>query len=86
MRRVFVAVAATMFVDALLYLAIVPLLPWYAERFDLTKFEAAVLLAGYPLAFLITVTPAGWLAGRLGPRRVVIAGINRRGSKDSQLR
>jgi MFS family permease len=74
MRRVFVAVAATMFVDALLYLAIVPLLPWYAERFDLTKFEAAVLLAGYPLAFLITVTPAGWLAGRLGPRRVVIAG------------
>ncbi|MGA0121823.1 MAG: MFS transporter [Gaiellales bacterium] len=74
MRRVFLAVAATMFVDALLYLAIVPLLPWYADRFDLTKFGAAVLLAGYPIAFLVTVTPAGWLAGRLGPRRVVIAG------------
>lgn len=74
MRRLFLAVAATMFVDALLYLAIVPLLPWYAERFDLSKVEAGFLLAGYPLAFLITVTPAGWLAGRVGPRRVVMIG------------
>ena len=63
-----------MFVDSLLYLAIVPLLPWYAERFDLSKFEVAVLLASYPVAFLITTTPAGWLAGRLGPRRVVLGG------------
>jgi len=74
MRRVFFAVSATMFVDALLYLAIVPLLPWYADRFGLSTFEAAVLLAAYPVAFLLSTTPAGWLAGRVGPRRVVIAG------------
>ncbi len=74
MRRLFFAVSATMFVDSLLYLAIVPILPWYAERFGLSKFEVAVLLAAYPVAFLITTTPAGWLAGRVGPRRVVMVG------------
>lgn len=74
MRRVFLAVSATMFVDSLLYLAIVPLLPWYADRFDLSKVGAAVLLAGYPIAFMLTTIPAGWVAGRLGARRVVIAG------------
>ena len=72
MRRLFFAVSTTMFVDSLLYLAIVPLLPWYANRFDLSTFQAAVLLASYPIAFLITTVPAGWLAGRVGPRRVVI--------------
>lgn len=75
MRRLFFAVSATMFVDSLLYLAIVPLLPWYANRFDLSTFQAAILLAGYPIAFLMTTVPAGWLAGRVGPRRVVIGGV-----------
>jgi predicted MFS family arabinose efflux permease len=74
MRRLFFAVSTTMFVDSLLYLAIVPLLPWYADEFGLSKVGAAVLLAAYPVAFLLTTTPAGWLAGRFGPRRVVLVG------------
>lgn len=74
MRRVFLAVSATMFVDSLLYLAIVPLLPWYSDRFDLSKLGAAVLLAGYPVTFMLVSVPAGWLASRLGARRVVLAG------------
>lgn len=74
MRRIFLAVATTMFVDALLYLAIVPLLPYYADEFGLSKTGAAVLLAGYPITFLISTTPAGWLAGRIGPKRVVLGG------------
>ncbi len=65
-----------MFVDSLLYLAIVPLLPWYANRFDLSTFEVALLLAAYPITFLLTTIPAGWIAGRVGPRRVVIAGTS----------
>jgi MFS family permease len=75
MRRLYLAVSTTMFVDSLLYLAIIPLLPWYAERFHLSTFQAAVLLAGYPLTFLLVTTPAGWLAGQVGARRVVIGGI-----------
>ncbi len=74
-NRLFLAVASTMFVDALLYLAIVPLLPWYAEHFHLSTVGAAVLLAAYPVTFLIVTVPAGWLAGRVGARRVVIGGI-----------
>ncbi len=74
MRRLFFAVSATMFVDSLLYLAIVPLLPWYADEFGLSKVGAALLLASYPVAFLLVTTPAGWLAGRFGPRRVVMVG------------
>lgn len=63
-----------MFVDSLLYLAIVPLLPWYADQFDLSKVGAGVLLASYPVTFLVVTAPAGWLASRIGARRVVIAG------------
>ena len=63
-----------MFVDSLLYLAIVPLLPWYAEEFGLGRVGAAVLLAAYPVSFLLITAPAGWLASRLGARRVVIVG------------
>ncbi|MGI9116233.1 MAG: MFS transporter [Gaiellales bacterium] len=72
--RLFLAVAATMFVDSLLYLTVVPLLPWYSERFDLSKLGAAVLLAGYPVTFLLVTAPAGWLSSRVGARRVVIVG------------
>jgi DHA1 family multidrug resistance protein-like MFS transporter len=75
MRRLYLAVSTTMFVDSLLYLAIIPLLPWYAEQYNLSTFQAAVLLAGYPITFLLVTTPAGWLAGRVGARRVVIGGI-----------
>ena len=63
-----------MFVDSLLYLTVVPLLPWYAEEFGLGRVGAAVLLAAYPVSFLLITAPAGWLASRLGARRVVIVG------------
>ena len=55
--------------DSLLYLAIVPLLPWYADEFGLGRVGAALLLAGYPVSFLLVTAPAGWLASRLGARR-----------------
>lgn len=64
-----------MFVDGLLFLALFPLLPVFAERYDLSKVEAALLLAGYQIAFVASAIPAGWLAGRFGARRVVIGGL-----------
>lgn len=75
MQRISLAVGMTMFIDGLLYLAIFPLLPIFSEQFHLSKLEAAVILSGYQVAFVVTAIPAGWLAGRFGPRPVVIAGL-----------
>ncbi|MGI9187588.1 MAG: MFS transporter [Gaiellales bacterium] len=75
MQRIRLAVGMTMFIDGLLYLVIFPLLPVFSEQFDLSKLDAAVLLSGYQVAFVITAIPAGWLAGRFGPRRVVLGGL-----------
>ena len=75
MKRIRLAVGATMLVDGLLYLALFPLLPIFAEQYDLSKVEAALLLSGYQVAFVATAIPAGWLAGRLGARTVVVGGL-----------
>ena len=75
MRRIKVAVGLAMSVDAALYLAVVPLLPHYADEFDLSRVEAGIIVACYPALVLITSVPAGALVGRYGGRRMmVIAG------------
>jgi MFS family permease len=74
MRRIRAAVGITLFMDSVLYLALVPFLPYYADRFDLSKAEAGAVLGALPVAILIAAVPTGWLAGRYGARRVVIAG------------
>jgi MFS family permease len=75
MQRIRIAVGTTMFVDGLLYLALFPLLPIFSEQYDLSKLDVALLLSGYQVAFVATAIPAGWLAGRVGPRSVVIGGL-----------
>lgn len=74
MRRIRAAVGITLFMDSVLYLALVPFLPYYADKFDLSKAEAGAVLGALPVAILIMALPTGWLAGRVGARRVVIAG------------
>jgi len=49
-RRITLAVGVLMFVDASLYLAVLPLLPRYVERFDLSTFQAGVVIAAYPIS------------------------------------
>jgi MFS family permease len=75
MQRIRLAVGTTMFIDGLLYLALFPLLPGLSEQYDLSKLEVALLLSSYQVAFVVTSIPAGWLAGRFGPRHVVIGGL-----------
>ena len=73
-RRIVAAVGLTMFIDAALYLAVVPLLPYYSERFDLSKVGAAVILAAYPVAVPLTSLAAGALAPRIGGRTIALVG------------
>jgi predicted MFS family arabinose efflux permease len=74
LRRIELAVALAMFMDAALYVAVVPLLPYYADHFGLSKLTAGLVLAAYPALVLAVSLPIGALAGRIGGRRVLLGG------------
>jgi MFS family permease len=74
-RRLLVLVSAIVFVDTMLYAALTPLLPDYAEEFGLSKGGAGLLVAVYAVGVLAGAVPAGISAARLGPKRVALGGL-----------
>jgi MFS family permease len=74
-RRLVVLVSAVVFVDAMLFGALIPLVPAYADEFDLSKTGAGLLLASFGAGALAGGIPGGMAAGKLGPRRAVLAGL-----------
>ena len=76
MRRIVVVCGSIVFVDAMLFGAIIPLLPRFADDYDLTKLEAGLLLGAYGGGTLVGGLPAGFLIGRIGPKHGVIAGLS----------
>jgi MFS family permease len=74
-RRVVVVSGSIVFLDAMLFGAIIPLLPGFADDYDLTKLEAGLLLGAYGGGALVGGIPGGLLVGRIGPKRGVIAGL-----------
>lgn len=75
MRRLFALVGVVVLVDLMFFAAITPLLPWYADRFDLSKTGAGVLAGAYAAGTLVGALPSGWLATRLGSRSTMLAGL-----------
>ena len=75
MRRLLLLVAVLVFVDTMLYAALTPLLPHFADELALSKLHAGILVAAYPAGALIGGLPGGAAAARLGPRRAVIVGL-----------
>ena len=63
------------FLDAMLFGAIIPLLPTFADAYDLTKLEAGLLLGAYGGGALLGGIPGGLLVGRIGPKRGVFVGL-----------
>ncbi len=61
-----------MFVDAALYLAVLPLLPHYVERFGLNTLEAAIVLAAYPVSVPVVSLACVVLVPRVGARRITL--------------
>lgn len=74
MTRGFWLANAVILLDEVLYLAIIPLLPDYAERFDLSKAETGFLYAAYPILVLVSSVPAGLLSERVGARAMLLTG------------
>lgn len=61
-----------MFVDAALYLAVIPLLPRYVERFGLSTFEAGVVIAAYPVSVPLVSLGCVVLVPRIGAKRITV--------------
>jgi MFS family permease len=71
-RRITLAVGVSMFVDAALYLAVIPLLPDYAERFHLSSLQAGVVIAAYPISVPVVSIGCIALVPRLGAKRITL--------------
>jgi MFS family permease len=76
MRKVFLLVAAIVFVDTAFYAAIVPLLPHYVDELGLSQTQAGVLTASYAAGTLIASLPGGMCAARFGVKPTVLTGLS----------
>src|SRR5262245_43242563 len=75
MRRLLALVSAIIFVDTLLFTALTPLVPAYADEFDLSKAGAGLLVGAYGAGALFGGIPGGLAAARWGPKREVVASL-----------
>lgn len=75
MRRVLVLAGAIVFVDTLFFAALTPLLPGFADRFDLTKTGAGLLAAAYPIGVLVGGIPSGFLAAKAGVKATAVTAL-----------
>ncbi len=71
-RRV-APIYALILLQTLVWIAIVPLTPAFADEFGLSGVETGMILAAASLAVLVISFPVGLLVDRLGARRVTIA-------------
>jgi MFS family permease len=74
-RRLLILVSTVVFVDAMLFGALTPLVPGYADEFDLSKTGAGLLVASFGIGALFGGIPGGLAAMRWGPRTAVVAGL-----------
>jgi len=75
MRRLLALVSSIIFVDAMLYTALTPLVPGYVDEFDLSKTGAGLLVAAFGTGALLGGVPGGLAAARFGPKHAVLWGL-----------
>lgn len=75
MRRLLLLVGGVVFVDTMFFVALTPLLPDYAEDYDLSKAGVGILAGAYPIGALLGGIPGGLATARFGARPTTIAGV-----------
>ncbi len=75
MRRLVAVVCTIVFLDALLFGALIPLVPAYVDAFDLSKLQAGLLVGAFGAGAVLFGIPGGIVAGRVGPKNAVISGL-----------
>jgi MFS family permease len=75
MRRLLILVSTVVFVDAMLFGALAPLIPGYADEFGLSKTGAGLLVASFGAGALLGGIPGGLAAARWGPKVAVVTGL-----------
>ena len=75
MRRLLALVSSIIFIDAMLYTALTPLVPGYADEFELSKTGAGLLVGAFGAGAFLGGIPGGLAAARFGPRSAVIGGL-----------
>lgn len=73
MRRTVLPIYALILLETLVWIAIVPLAPTFADELDLSGVETGMILAAASLAALVVAFPLGLVADRMGARQVTIA-------------
>ena len=74
-RRLLLLVCSIIFVDAMLFTALTPLVPGYADEFELSKVGAGLLVAAFGAGALLGGIPGGIVAARFGPKHAVVGGL-----------
>jgi MFS family permease len=74
-RRLLLLVSAVVLVDTMLYAALTPLLPHYAEEFGLSKGGAGFIVATYAIGVLAGAFPAGLASARIGAKPTALLGL-----------
>ena len=75
MGRLLALVSTIIFVDVMLFTALTPLVPGYAEEFDLSKGGVGVLVGAFGAGAIVGGILGGIGAAKLGPKRAVVAGL-----------
>jgi MFS family permease len=74
-RRLLLLVSSIIFVDAMLFTALTPLIPGYAHEFGLSKTEAGLLVGAFGAGALLGGVPGGMAAARFGAKGAVVGGL-----------